>query len=315
MMNRLVVLVPLTFIMQARSTELAGNHVVDAQDKLADDLMNKLVIELSNRMYGSLSDDAGFENSVLGKPGMPTVPTSRQSPLYAQNKQRFTQVQRVSTAPVKAPLPPARRFDPFKGPNKDLVTGVPEDYQAVAQSLTNKDTWDAIQRASEALANSPDIEELPYSINFFVHGGYFGDMGSLGNDNKNYMESRIVSALKYYQDKIQAVDVRMNIEGKDPKTYRMEVTVKLNSSPKRTSQIVLSNPMNSEYSFIEAVDHMHDTLKQALRKEKEKSIAKKRHSRRDAKGMNDMPEDDGEGPKGKGGEYQQIFDGAGDSPY
>eukprot|EP00746_Dinoflagellata_sp_MGD_P140527 gnl/MRDRNA2_/MRDRNA2_73763_c0_seq1.p1 gnl/MRDRNA2_/MRDRNA2_73763_c0~~gnl/MRDRNA2_/MRDRNA2_73763_c0_seq1.p1 ORF type:complete len:324 (-),score=73.31 gnl/MRDRNA2_/MRDRNA2_73763_c0_seq1:363-1232(-) len=289
--------------MPAHSEELAAQDI----DKLANDVMNKLVDELSNRMYGSVGDHDVFENTALGKPSAATVPMSRMSPLYAQRPV----VQRVSTSPVKPPLPPARLQQPFKNPNKELVTGVPEDYQGVAQSLTNKDTWDAIQRASDALANDPEAEELPYSIRFFVNGGNFGEMGNLGSENTQYMESRIVSALKYYQDKIESVDARMNIEGNDPKTYRMEVTVKT-----KRGKVVLSNPTNSEYSFIESVDHMHDTLKQALRKDKEKNISKKRSSARDTRGIKDMPEEpEIEGQMGKGGEYQKIFEGAGDSPY
>merc|ERR1719379_508042 len=282
--------------------DVAANQV----DELANNVMDKLVIELSNRLSG-LNDDAGLDNTVLGKPGAVTIPTSRGAPLYAQRR-----VATAPVAPVKAPLPPSRRFDPFKGPNKDLVAGVPEEYQAVAQSLTKKDTWEAIERASSAVASPPEKEDVPYSIKFFVHGGNFGGVG-LGEENMNYMESRITSALKNYQDKIEAVDVRMSLEGKDPKTYRMEVTVKMVTNK---SKIVLSNPTNSEYSFIEAVDHMHDTLKHALRKQKEIHLDKKRHSRREPRGIKGFPdESEGEGiMQGKGAEYKDIFDGADEGP-
>jgi hypothetical protein len=314
MMSSLRLLVSLTFIAQTHATDVAANG--DSQvslDELANNVMDKLVIELSNRL-SALNDDTEMDSTVLGKPnamtiptsrGM-TIPTSRGAPLYAQR-----QVQRVSTAPVKAPLPPSRRFDPFKGPNKELVTGVPEDYQAVAQSLTKKDTWDAIASASSALASTPETEDLPYSIKFFVHGGNFAGVG-LGEENEKYMESRITSALKNYQDKIESADVRMNIEGQDPKTYRMEVTVKMVTDKKK---IVLSNPMNSEYSFIESVDHMHDTLKHALQKQKEIHLDKKRHSRRAPQGIKGaFDESEGEEFRGKGREYKDIFDGADEGP-
>jgi hypothetical protein len=305
MMSSLRLLVSLTFIAQTHATDVAANG--DSQvslDELANNVMDKLVVELFNRLPG-LNDDVDLDSTVLGKPGATTIPTSRGSPLYAQRE-----VQRVSTAPVKAPLPPSRRFDPFKGPNKELVTGVPEDYQAVAQSLTKKDTWDAIASASSALASTPETEDLPYSIKFFVHGGNFAGVG-LGEENEKYMESRITSALKNYQDKIESADVRMNIEGQDPKTYRMEVTVKMVTDKKK---IVLSNPMNSEYSFIESVDHMHDTLKHALQKQKEIHLDKKRHSRRAPQGIKGaFDESEGEF-QGKGGEYKDIFDGADEGP-
>jgi ribosome-associated translation inhibitor RaiA len=306
MMSSLRMLVPLTFVVPTLGTNVGANG--DAQvsmDELANNVMDKLVIELFSRLSGS-NDDASMDNTVLGKPGAMTIPTSRGAPVYSQKPVR------VATAPAKAPLPPSRKFDPFKGPNKDLVAGVPEEYQAVAQSLTKKDTWDAIASASSALANPKEVEDVPYPIKFFVHGGNFGGVG-LGEENMKYMEGRIESALKNYQDNIEAADVRMNIEGHDPKTYRMEVTVKMVTNK---SKIVLSNPMNSEYSFIQSVDHMHDTLKQALRKQKEIHLDKKRHSRRDPQGIHGFPDDSEseEIMQGKGGEYKEIFDGAGEGP-
>lgn len=306
MMRSCILIVPLTFIVQAQAKEQ------DSMDKLADDVLGKLVDELSNRMYDSLHDHAGLESTVLGKPGVATIPTSRQSPLYAI-PDRSASVNAAAQAGVRpppvAPLPPSRRFDPFKGANKELINGVPEEYQAVAKSLTKQETWEAMERASAAMASPPKNEELPYSINFFVHGGNLGPSGKLGIENEQYLESRIASALKNYQGKIEAVDVRLNIEGHDPKTYRLEVTVKT----WKKGKVVLSNPANAEHSFIEAVDSMHDTLKSAVRKEKEKLIAKKRHAQRSA-GIEDMP-DEAESETQGGSEHKQVFDGAGDSPY
>lgn len=110
--------------------------------------------------------------------------------------------------------------------------------------------------------------EVPYSINWFVNG----DMSHAdGMDPKKYMESKVADALKTTQSKIEAVDVRLTIEGHKPKTYSFEVTVK---GPKgSTGTTVVSKSKHAAATFPEAVDDMHDTLKRNLLKDKEKRVS------------------------------------------
>jgi len=168
-------------------------------------------------------------------------------------------------------------------------------------------------RVGEAETAADALQQLPYDINFYIHGGNFGEMGKLGSMSMKYMESRVASALRNYQDNVEAVDVRLNIEGHEPKTYRMEVTTKM-----KRGKVVVSNSQHAEHTFFEAVDHMHDTLKRAVRRDKEKFFAKKRQARRVA-GLERMADDGNadaaEMEEEQGGtDYGRIFDGAGEDP-
>jgi ribosome-associated translation inhibitor RaiA len=245
-------------------------------------MADKMVMKLFDRMQEVVQlHDADLDQTVLGKPGPMAIQTARISPVFA--------LPGPAKAPprpqnVRAPTPPSRRFgepepEHRQGQYKDTVPmKVSEDQEEIMNALSKPEMWTAMAKASEALANgATEPNEVPYSFNFFVHGGEFGEMENLGEANREYLQHRIETALENSKDPgnaIQSVDVRLNIEGKEPKTYMLEVIVK-----KQFGTIVLSNPRNAEHSFAEAVDHMHDTLKTKMRKEKDKFIAKKKHER------------------------------------
>eukprot|EP00929_Paragymnodinium_shiwhaense_P018160 TRINITY_DN12827_c1_g1_i2.p1 TRINITY_DN12827_c1_g1~~TRINITY_DN12827_c1_g1_i2.p1 ORF type:complete len:282 (-),score=82.37 TRINITY_DN12827_c1_g1_i2:681-1526(-) len=56
--------------------------------------------------------------------------------------------------------------------------------------------------------------------------------------------------------------------------YRLDVSVKM-----RHGTMVLSKPRHAQGTFLEAVDHMHDTLKRMMIKEKEKRVDRRRRHR------------------------------------
>lgn len=286
----------LAFIAHVHAEDLM-NHMGDAQDSV-DNLVNELVVQLFSRMQGySAVQNAELDRTALGKPGqlplgqqLPVgqiaVPASRLAPLYALPRVS-TNVANLGAPPAPKPkTAPNRRITPPGKQDDRKFEGIPEELQGLTQSLTHRDTLKAMEHASSALADSQEAAAgapLPYSINFHVHGGNLGTDGTLGEANMKYMEHRIENALKNAQQEIQAVDVRLNIEGQTkqvaaassmPKTFRLEVTVKT-----KFRTIVLSNPKHAERTFIEAVDHMHDTLKRNMLKEKQKYIAKKRQER------------------------------------
>eukprot|EP00929_Paragymnodinium_shiwhaense_P099646 TRINITY_DN6141_c0_g3_i1.p1 TRINITY_DN6141_c0_g3~~TRINITY_DN6141_c0_g3_i1.p1 ORF type:complete len:311 (-),score=56.45 TRINITY_DN6141_c0_g3_i1:466-1308(-) len=157
----------------------------------------------------------------------------------------------------------------------------------------------------------PEVR-VPYRINFFATPAR-----SHESANFKYMERKLHIALEHVQDWVQQVDVRLTVEESTHKSvpgrhhniqeqhhllhnqqpallddelqasdsdplaerrqlapYHIEVSVKM-----RHGTIVLSKPKHAQGSFIEAIDHMHDTLKRMMRKEKEKRIEKRRHRR------------------------------------
>lgn len=264
----------LAFIAQVGAKELATNDV--------DTMVDNLIIKLSNRMSAVMQSEtpayhADLDNAVLGKPSqlaMRTVrsPPLRSPPLYAA----------VPTSSTRSSAP--RMSRPIRQPEKGAEeTVVQDDLGPMADSLTREDTWEAMGKASAAVAGeSAPAADVPYALKFFVHGGKFGDLGNLGEANSQYMESRIVSALKNSADDIQSVDVRLNVEGSMTahRTYRMEVTVNWTPYQSKKGTLVISNPKHAGETFVETVDHMHDVLKRELSKEKKKFVSKIRHEKR-----------------------------------
>jgi ribosome-associated translation inhibitor RaiA len=157
---------------------------------------------------------------------------------------------------------------------------------------------EAIVAAALEVAKEQNEQVTPprisYSINFFAHGDKSDPHNLEAADYKRgtakweYMEGRIRSALERVQDRVHSVDVRLTVEGHKPKTYRMEATVTLlhhlakYMKNKEKAVVVVSKSSHAQGSFTEAVDHMHDTLKRNLRKEKEKRASKLKHARKDA---------------------------------
>jgi ribosome-associated translation inhibitor RaiA len=124
--------------------------------------------------------------------------------------------------------------------------------------------------------------EAPYSIKFFVDGDKDwrhaeGVQRQLLPDKPDkYMEDKVEDALAYAEGKIDAVDVRLKIEGHAPRTYRFEVTVK--GSRFETGTVVVSKSKHAHATFQEAVNDMHDSLKRNMLKEKEKRLGTVRHA-------------------------------------
>lgn len=270
MRTQMILLAVITQVFAEELVKDFADKRQDSMDDLLDQMAHNLVIELSNRMSAVMQSQSPayhteLDNTVLGKPGQLPVRASFASPLYA------LPTSSARSPAVRAPRPNIIQPEKGRGSLEDVVP----ERQEVAQSLTKPDTW----KAMEPLAVS---EEVPYALNFFVHGGEFGDLGTVGETNEEYMQTRIRSALKNSEDKIQSVDVRLNVEGSMTahRTYRLEVTVKM----RKDGTLVLSNPKNAEHTFIEAVDHMHDTLKRAVQKDSKKKITKIRHARRNAEG-------------------------------
>merc|ERR1719262_551556 len=219
-------------------------------NQLANKVLEKLVIELSDRMLGSERLDENLDNTVLGKPAVAASRGVMMVPIMMRPGPP------TMNAPKKAPpqganVPPSRRKEPFKGPNKELISGVAEEHQELAESMMKPGVMEAMAKASEALTSEGKVEELPYTISFFVHGGNLGDDGKLGPANIKYMEHRVESALKNFQNNIEDVAVRLSIEGNDPKLFRMEATVKLNHVNSK-GKVVISNSNHAEHSFVEA---------------------------------------------------------------
>lgn len=282
-----------TFILQAH----AETSKTDAQDsvsmnQLANKVLEKLVIELSDRMLGSQRLDENLDNTVLGKPavaasrGVMMVPMMMRPPTMMRAGPPSTMNAPKNAPPQGANVPPSRRKEPFKGPNKELISGVAEEHQDLAESMMKPGVMEAMAKASEALAGEGKDEELPYTISFFVNGGNLGDDGKLGPANMKYMEHRVQSALKNFEKNIEDVAVRLSIEGSDPKLFRMEATVKLNHVNSK-GKVIISNSNHAEHSFVEAVDHLHDLLKSEMRKKKEKWLSKKIHARKTGEEMAD----------------------------
>eukprot|EP00929_Paragymnodinium_shiwhaense_P099644 TRINITY_DN6141_c0_g2_i2.p1 TRINITY_DN6141_c0_g2~~TRINITY_DN6141_c0_g2_i2.p1 ORF type:complete len:313 (-),score=83.47 TRINITY_DN6141_c0_g2_i2:508-1344(-) len=153
-------------------------------------------------------------------------------------------------------------------------------------------------------------KRVPYTINFFTT-----PLRSHESANFKYLEQKLQLALENVQEWVQQVDVRMTIDDathkpvqgrhhsvqeqqhmvyrerltaadedmqsptSDPLAerrqlapYRLEVSVKM-----KHGSVVVSKPKHAQGSFVEAVDHMHDTLKRMMRKVKEKRIDRRRH--------------------------------------
>eukprot|EP00929_Paragymnodinium_shiwhaense_P099648 TRINITY_DN6141_c0_g3_i3.p1 TRINITY_DN6141_c0_g3~~TRINITY_DN6141_c0_g3_i3.p1 ORF type:complete len:305 (-),score=76.21 TRINITY_DN6141_c0_g3_i3:484-1329(-) len=151
---------------------------------------------------------------------------------------------------------------------------------------------------------------VPYRINFFAT-----PPRSHETANFKYLERKLALALEHVEDRVQQVDIRLTVEEATHKPvpgrhhnvqaqhhvlnhqaavdddmqaaetdplaerrqlapYHIEVSVQM-----RHGTIVLSKPKHAAGSFVEAVDHMHDTLKRMMRKEKERHIEKRRHRR------------------------------------
>lgn len=292
------------FIAQVHASEVASRQsdVKESMDSdsFVDRMADRMLMRFSDRLYDEVLQhlqlhSADLDSTALGKPAQVSSPLA-QSRIYAIPASSAASKARTSslrTTPVQTLQKKSlqnvekKEYTPDLGRYVRMVDGIPQENARLKESLTKRETWDAIAKASAELANAEKLaEELPYDIKYYVHGGNFGgEQDELGSHNMQYMENRIQSALKNHEDQIQSVDVRLNIEGKDrnakkldPKTYSMEVTVKANGN--RPSRIVLSNPKHAQGTFIEAVDEMHDTLKHTLDKKFKMKIAKARHARR-----------------------------------
>eukprot|EP00929_Paragymnodinium_shiwhaense_P018159 TRINITY_DN12827_c1_g1_i1.p1 TRINITY_DN12827_c1_g1~~TRINITY_DN12827_c1_g1_i1.p1 ORF type:complete len:263 (-),score=73.86 TRINITY_DN12827_c1_g1_i1:681-1469(-) len=147
-------------------------------------------------------------------------------------------------------------------------------------------------------------KRIPYTINFFSTPPRSHDSATW-----KYMERKLNDALQVVEDWVQQVDVRLAVEESKHKPvsgrhhnvqedvvspsdeagayptdllaerrqlapYRLDVSVKM-----RHGTMVLSKPRHAQGTFLEAVDHMHDTLKRMMIKEKEKRVDRRRRHR------------------------------------
>jgi len=284
----------LAFIADVHAKEQAiPSGDTQESDAFVDQLVRRMTTKLFDRMQElSTLQDEDLDNTALGKPAQLSAPTYRMSPMvYASMNQNSVQVPRAPVKNFNVPDRHTASTPPQKQDDRKFE-GIEEDLQGIANALSKPGTWKAMERASKALADGPAVhEEVPYSMNFYVQGGNLGEDGKLGDENMRYMEDRIESALRNFKDEIVAVDVRLQIEGNKgvmennaPRTYHLETTVKT-----KYRTVALSSPKNDDTSFMAAVDHMHDTLKAAMVKQKEKFISKKKHAMKNEK---DVMEDD-----------------------
>eukprot|EP00747_Dinoflagellata_sp_TGD_P104452 gnl/TRDRNA2_/TRDRNA2_169252_c0_seq8.p1 gnl/TRDRNA2_/TRDRNA2_169252_c0~~gnl/TRDRNA2_/TRDRNA2_169252_c0_seq8.p1 ORF type:complete len:256 (-),score=47.17 gnl/TRDRNA2_/TRDRNA2_169252_c0_seq8:408-1175(-) len=227
-----------------------------AAQTLAED---RMLDELTNRMLGSSAlDKTDMDSTVLGKTSQLAVPQTRLGSISFFP--RFTS----RTPAVLRPLAAYQRPQD-KGPKTVDPTKV-----KVAQTYGKLEALTKQMRKAKAEASAtPDV--VPYSINMFVDG----DVDSKKSVNVKYMERKIESALDNVKEDVEAVDVRLKVEGHSTLLYKMEVTVKT-----RLGKVVVSNPSQAKSTFTEEVDQVHDTLKRKVRQEKEKRVAKFRKERR-----------------------------------
>eukprot|EP00747_Dinoflagellata_sp_TGD_P104446 gnl/TRDRNA2_/TRDRNA2_169252_c0_seq1.p1 gnl/TRDRNA2_/TRDRNA2_169252_c0~~gnl/TRDRNA2_/TRDRNA2_169252_c0_seq1.p1 ORF type:complete len:256 (-),score=49.68 gnl/TRDRNA2_/TRDRNA2_169252_c0_seq1:408-1175(-) len=215
--------------------------------------------DLTSRMLGSSAlQNTDMDSTVLGKTSQLAVPQTR-----------FGSVSFFPRASSRTPavLIPVAAFHRQieMGPQTRDPTK-----QKVAQTYGKLEALTKQMRKAKAEASAtPDV--VPYSINMFVDG----DVDSKKSVNVKYMERKIESALDNVKEDVEAVDVRLKVEGHSTLLYKMEVTVKT-----RLGKVVVSNPSQAKSTFTEEVDQVHDTLKRKVRQEKEKRVAKFRKERR-----------------------------------
>jgi ribosomal subunit interface protein len=229
-----------------------------------------------------------------------TLATSRISPLFAMPTFAST----VRFQPFRnQPHVIARAYNPGQAPVQN-VQNRPRQHQGKESSfeetewLHEREAEEQAAAAALAIATAHRAEavvETTYPINIFVHSDKSHQYGVEGSDYKKgtskfaYMENKIHHALENSFKTVNSVDVRLTVEGHKPKTYRLETAVKFVGYHKEGT-VVVSKPKHAQSSFLEAVDHMHDTLKRNLVKEKEKHMAKLKHQRKDIskQGESDM---------------------------
>lgn len=243
-------------------------------DVKADGTVDKLFGRVFNERQ-SLDND--LDNVILGKSGSLALQSPSKAIVNPLAIQTAGQTLGRFPQPIYAVPGTAGMRTPIKQPPTTKLGGaalerVPKEWSDITQSLKM-----ARNQKEKALEGVPKV---PYKETFFVHGGEFDGQG-LGSANMEYMESRMRTALEHCEDMISEVDTRLTIEGTGTKqrTYHMEVTVKTKKGIRKGHEhpLVLSSRKNDENTFVEAVDHMHDTLKRAMRRVKEKHVAKLRH--------------------------------------
>jgi ribosomal subunit interface protein len=248
---------------QSHARELATTSAGDAHDSaVVGQMASSAVDKLFDRAITvSALPETDLDGTTLVKAGQLAVPTYRRFPVSAV----ITPSLRTSSLPYRT------SFGGRPGPNFIAHAVSRPSLQSRGPGVIER-PGSRRQRNPEAEADTASVD-APYNINYFVDG----DMSHAdGTNPRGYMESKIMDALKNNKEKIDAVDVRLKVEGHKPKTYRFEVTVK---GPKgSTGTAVVSKSKHERTSFPEAVDDMHDTLKRVLSKEKEKRVGKVRQT-------------------------------------
>merc|ERR1719356_1008256 len=237
------------------------------------------------------------------------LPTSRISPLFAIPALASPASSvAVRFQPLRQqPNVIAHGFSPGQAPVQN-VQNRPRQHQGKESSfeetewLHEREAEEQAAAAALAIATAHRAEavaETTYPINIFVHSDKSHQYGVEGSDYKKgtskfaYMENKIHHALENSFKTVNSVDVRLTVEGHKPKTYRLETIVKFVDHHKEGT-VVVSKPKHAQSSFLEAVDHMYDTLKRNIVKEKEKHIAKMKHQRKDMNKQGDAEMGDAE---------------------
>jgi ribosome-associated translation inhibitor RaiA len=273
MIRGITVIILPSFIAQACAQDVSA-RTQDTPDDLVDTIVKNVADELFNRMLEALPvHQESLDNTVMGKPGHLAIPTSgmsRLTPVFAIPNPASGSSGRATSGNMRMP----------GGAETKTISSFPS--RGAEQKIPKLQKVGSWKQQTKASASGTEVS--PYTINYLVDGADKDDESN--GVNMKYMERKMESALEN-SDNVASVNVRLNVEGTVPKIYRMEVTVKKSFG----GTMVLSNPRNAESTFVEAVDHMHDTLKRNLRKDKEKRVAKMKQQRKDEGKMLDEDAD------------------------